>query len=103
MLVVALVSGYLGWNLHQVRTREALLQDFAVRGAVVRSAGPLLGGPTATGPPYSMPVLWRLLGAEPVAAIELPTDIFTHDDVRQIERYCPEADVFLYSRSGGMM
>jgi hypothetical protein len=96
IVAVTIICAWLGWNVRQVRTRETVRQDAASRGAIVRSR-------TAAGTPGALPLGWRLLGAEPVRAIELPGDIFNEQDLRRLQPWFPEADVTLFARGAGMM
>ncbi len=93
--LVTLVACWLGWGVYQVRYREALRREYGLRGAVVRS----VAAPT----PQGLPPMWRLLGAEAVGAIELPSDTFTEADRARLEPWFPEARVTIFPRPVGMM
>jgi hypothetical protein len=94
-VLVTLVACWLGWRVYQVRHREALRREYGLRGAVVRSVA-------ATESPR-LPLMWRLVGAVPVRAIELPSDVFTEADRARLEPWFPEATVTIYPRPVGMM
>jgi hypothetical protein len=94
LLLVAGISVWLGWSLHEVHKRQEIRAYVGAQGAVVRS--PVAGKPWRT-----MPWMWSFLGAEAVGAIELPSDKFTDDDARTIARWFPEADITV-QRGGGM-
>jgi hypothetical protein len=95
MLAMTLAGVWLGWNYWEVRTRAALRNELGWRGAVVRSADPQS--------PNKLPTMWRLFGAQPFRAIELPGDAFNDEDLRKVQRWFPEAEVIMYGRSAGMM
>jgi hypothetical protein len=93
-VVVTLFCIWLGWNLHQVRQREAMLRylnmpTFPSSRAVIQSGH-------SDKPWKKMPYSWSLLGAEPIESIEVyGNDTWTAADLREMERLFPEADVFV--------
>jgi hypothetical protein len=93
-VAVTLLAIWLGWNVHQVRNREKMRLYIVSQGGVI-------GNGTPVRPWKTLPWTWSILGAEPVATIDLTAVEFSDDDVRHIEPWFPEADIST-SRSGGM-
>ena len=89
-VLLTLFCIWLGWNVHQVRERESVLRylrDPARQQALFpEEAAPLK-------PWRSLPFIWSVLGAQPVAIIKLDRYENSEDDCRQIQRLFPEATV----------
>jgi hypothetical protein len=68
-LVMAIVAGVLGWNVHRVRERADLIKERLIVYAV---PGPYPG--------KKLPILWSYLGAKPVSQIwvheSVPDDMY---------------------------
>jgi hypothetical protein len=94
MIAVALVAVWCGWNLHQVREREAALLYIQTQGAMVKKGTPKLWR-------TQLPFMWAVFGARPVADIEVPNDRFDASDCAAIARLFPESTVSVYSVPGG--
>jgi hypothetical protein len=80
-VVVTVFGCWLGGNLHKIRQRDAVSEDFVSRGARFLCTDP-----------ESMPFLWRFLGVQGVHVIWLP-DSFDHADQVRAERLFPESTV----------
>ena len=104
LIAVAIIGGWLGWNLYEVRQRDVFMQNLTASGASVEFSPPARPLAVLGTPPWSenrLPIAWRLFGAKPVYSIQI-TDLsgFTCADGRVIAARFPEADVtFLDSRS----
>ena len=64
-VVITVLTVWLGWNVYQVRKREMVRQYIVNSG----QAGLVLGPPEK--PWKSLPIMWRLLGVEPVQTLRL--------------------------------
>ena len=89
-VLLTLFGVWLGWNLPQVRKREAMLRYLNMPSSPLPRASIT---PGHTDKPWkTMPYSWYLLGAEPIETI-LVYGSLTAADLRELERLFPEADV----------
>ena len=84
-VIVTVFACWLGWNLHQVREREALLASIRTRRIRVFNF---------TGHQHpALPISWRLLGAEAVTqfqGISMPGGEFAEDERENMRAHFPE-------------
>ena len=94
LVLIVLFGGWLGWNAYKVRQRREYLDYLAAKGVVVI---PLSDAPNPHSPWVSgrLPVVWRLMGAEPIFSITIcdTANELTRADGRDVARLFPEADV----------
>ena len=88
LVVVTLVSIWLGWNWRTMKSRQQILESIQMAGGFTFN---VLG--TA-----KISVIRNLLGDRPHEQIILPEDRFSTADVRHIESLFPEAGVFRASQ-----
>jgi hypothetical protein len=96
-VVVTLFGCWLGWNLHLVREREKLLNMFAADDKMIvftRSRFPFALPPPGIEAKPSMPLAWRILGAEPIFQISCPLEERMTDKFGRVESLFPEALIF---------
>ena len=86
-VVITVLTVWLGWNVYQVRTREMVRQYIVNSG----QGGLVLGPPEK--PWKSLPIMWRLLGVEPVQTLRLEGMSLTDEDRKEIVASFPEADI----------
>ncbi len=77
---------WLGWNLHRVHQRDGMVISLSARGA-------MFGRTVSNTPQNSPPLVWKLLGAEPFALIEVPASGFSEDDLLRLATLFPEATI----------
>src|SRR5262249_50761095 len=85
-----------GWNLHQVRERDSLLQLMKSRRAAkfevvlkVNSSDPFESSARA-------PLVWAFLGAQSIGErIALQPGQFSDDEIQRIKSYFPESSVYV--------
>ncbi len=77
---------WLGWNLHRVHQRDGMVISLSARGA-------MFGRTVSNTPHNSPPLVWKLLGAEPVQLIEVPASGFSEDDLLRLATLFPEATI----------
>jgi hypothetical protein len=87
---------WLGWNVHPVRERETMRQYVLLQGGTIETGPPVK-------PWKTMPVMWSILGVEPVSAMFLPRDTFPEEDRVRIDRYFSEAEISNRPQKGGGM
>lgn len=94
-VVVALFGCWLGWNLYRVNERDRCLHEIAQRGARILSPAFFSRhyGSVRTTTQAGVPVVWKLMGADPLGAIVLPDNQFDDLDRRRIQSLFPEAAV----------
>jgi hypothetical protein len=99
-VAVTVFACWLGWNLHEMRERDAMLELMVSRNArfdsdaeldrilpaLMRSWTPLQSG-------RQLPITWQVLGGKPVRHIGIFRDRFSKDEVARIQRLFPEADI----------
>ena len=86
MVVVLLFGCWLGWNLDQVRQREAFIAALPEMSAREFHVNPP--------PQRAVPLVWSLLGARSVEGIALNRAKSTQLDLERVQRLFPEARVF---------
>jgi hypothetical protein len=82
------LSGWLVWNLRQMRHRVETAKRIESRGGSVE------WGWIYDSDLKSVPSLWRLIGAEPMFLVGLPCEIFTKDEAKAVRETFPEALVY---------
>ena len=88
--VSAIVFGFGGWTLHQVRERERFYQSISPQGALTVLLEP-------DGPPMRpLPFLWRTFIAKPLDSIDIPKQSFTDSEIEHIGQFFPEAAIRVY-------
>ena len=110
LILVTIPGAWFGWQWHQVRDRDRILEsrDFlralefqsgfkdmpAGARARMRRKGYLVAPQQSQRERRSIPALWPYLGAEPLDMdIRLPDDKFTEADLRRIKSLYPECHV----------
>jgi hypothetical protein len=84
--MTTLVCVWLGFAVYRISERSAMRQFLTSRGDTVS-----LG--SSQKPWKKMPLLWELLGAEPVSHINATSGGLTDEDRELIRKLFPEADV----------
>ncbi len=118
-VVVTVFGVWLGWNVHQVHERDRLLEsrDFlralesptgyvdtpAMRAFVAKMTRQGYKAYEPRKKPPAIPLVWSILGAEPLEMdIRLPDDKFTDADLLRIRSVYPECEVMRISETGGI-
>lgn len=83
---MCLVLGWIAWNLQQLRQRERVRQYLVLCRCRIEPG-------TSNRPWKSLPIMWSMLGAEPVRLIELSGVWVKDEDRPHIEFWFPEADI----------
>jgi hypothetical protein len=96
-VLLTVLTAWFGWNLHQVRQREVVLQHMR-QPPLSTSAQYAWITPQdkynyQTKPWRSLPFMWSLLGAEPMDSINLNPNVYSEDDRQYIQRLFPEATI----------
>jgi hypothetical protein len=99
-VVVTVLCCWLGWNLHLVREHNRVaLSLLEANGTAHRHTNIVAAWDDADGEPFKLdarsrlPLAWRLLGALPVAEINLDGQEFTKFDCHYYSGLFPEANV----------
>jgi hypothetical protein len=87
---------WIGWNVHQVRERATMRQYILAQGGTISSGPPIK-------PWKTLPVMWSILGVQPVSSMILPAGMFPEEDRRSIDPFFPEAEIYSGPQSGGGM
>ncbi len=88
-VLMTLLCVWLGWNVYQVRQREAVLQYLQQHQIYMEATNPYLVHPWRR----SLPFMWSWLGAKPVGYIMLPVSLYSDGDCRTVQQLFPEATV----------
>jgi hypothetical protein len=89
--LVALIAASFVWQMHLVRTRNALADDITARGGSVYAAAELVSDGAAGGRVSSFR---QWLGDRAVGTIYLPPPNFSQDDFRTVKKNFPEAHIW---------
>ncbi len=81
LTIVAVLLGWVAWNLHQVRERVWLQSNIG---------GVWFGG--AANPGHSLPLVWSLLGCEPNSDIYV-ADSLPVETIHRLQTAFPEAEI----------
>jgi hypothetical protein len=87
-LVLTVLALWFGWNVYQVRKREMVRQYINLLSASAIQPGE----PLRRWQP--LPIMWRILGAEPVQMIVLQNVPMGFDEKEQIKASFPEAKIY---------
>jgi hypothetical protein len=91
-LVFTIACLWLGWNVHKVRQREALIEAIGLgRGRVSTFDDLRFPIPARLRSKETLPFAWSMLGAKSVARIGIPNGKFSTGDLRRIKSLIPEA------------
>jgi hypothetical protein len=99
-VVVTGVCLWLSLNIYQVRQRREAIEYIKAKGGGMWSLPPRRSTRAKTYPADHLPLVWRLLGAEPVGTIQLYFPLFTEGDRERIAPLFPEADVSIPPHGG---
>src|ERR1700686_1646181 len=78
LLAVMALAVWLGWNLSYVRQREATIK-------FLKTANGTGVMPDPVYPWRSLPITWRLLGAEPIGRIQVTGKFFPKEEQRRLQ------------------
>jgi hypothetical protein len=87
--VFALLFGWIGWNVWQVRARDKFHQRLILDGEALSGLRRLRN----VGEEARPPMIWELLGAQAEESIYLSREKYTDEEIRRIEALFPEADI----------
>ena len=97
-VAVTLLAAWLGWNLHWVNARGAMLERIYQHQGLVDE--PEYRQIALYGHTYEhtqvggqLPTAWRLLGARPVRLLDIHRQEFTPEERTRIRSLFPEADI----------
>jgi hypothetical protein len=97
LLLVTAFAVWLGWNVYQVSQRQRMEQyarSVRARYQYTYVTLTVVHGPP-TKPWKSLPFMWRLLGVKSVSRIDSNGGVLDKEDVEQIRKWFPEADIEL--------